>query len=296
MTGARITALLAILSGVALAGTGTVPPPREALVRGGYTVLAGDFHVHGFPDGIPPWDSAREARRRRLDAIALTSHNSMVGWWLWTHAPWMQADARGVIVMPGEELTSVWYHMAIVGLSQTVPWHQPMAASAAAAQAQGAVAILAHPGGTKQSRVMTDDALRSLDGIEVAHPAMEHDERARAGFLRNYQRAIALKSKTAAIGSSDFHYFAPIGLCRTYLFVREPTADGILEAIREARTVACDARGNTYGPAGLASMVSDRCREDASLPPAGDSRLSRAGTWLAWAGLLGMVIAGASDR
>lgn len=296
MTRVRILALAAILSGIICGLSTQASIARVPLTSGPYTVLTGDFHVHSFPDGLPAWEAVREAERRRLDVIALTSHNSMVSWWLWTHAPWIPPAARDVLVLPGEELTSVGYHMTLVGLSQTVDWRQPMAASAAAAHAQGAVAILAHPSGQDLARVMTDDGLRGLDGIEVAHPGMETDTHVRAEFLANYRRALAVNPRTAAIGSSDFHYFAPVGVCRTYLFVREASANGILEAIREGRTAACDGAGHTYGPPAFASVVRDRCHEDASLPPGEDTRVSRAGTWLAWAGLLAMVLAGASDR
>ena len=95
----RVLALVAVIAGLALAGTAARPPRPAPMTAAGYTVLAGDFHVHGFPDGLPPWDSAREARRRRLDVIALTSHNSMRGWWMWTHAPWAAGDSGDPIVL-----------------------------------------------------------------------------------------------------------------------------------------------------------------------------------------------------
>jgi hypothetical protein len=276
----------------------TVPAtlPADAITAGGYRVLAGDFHVHGFPDGLPSWDAADEARRRGLEVIALTSHNSLRGWWLWTHAPWRKEKAGDPLVLPGEELTAVGYHLAIVGLHQAIPWHQPLAAAVAAAHAQGAVAILAHPGGAVVTRVVGDDGLRLVDGVEVAHPEMEISEDARRDFARVYSRATALKRNTAAIGSSDFHYMAPIGVCRTYVFVREATSYGVLEAIRAARTVACDARGLTYGPPELAPLVAERCRADAERPPADTGPRSRIATLLVWGGLLGLVLAGAADR
>jgi hypothetical protein len=291
----RLLAAIAVLTGIGLGATADDAAPRDRAMAGGYTVLAGDFHVHSFPDGLPPWDAVREARRRRLDTVALTSHNSLFSWWMWRHAPGRAGDARGLVVLPGEELTSAGYHMAIVGLSQRIAWRQPIPAAIAAAHAQGAVGILSHPSGRGFRRDITDEGLAAVDGIEVAHPLMEVSEHARQDFPRFFARAIALKPKTAAIGSSDFHYFAPVGLCRTYLFVREPTAAGVLDALRAARTVACDALGHAYGPADLVPLVAARCRDDAAAPPVGDTRTAAAGTVLAWAGLLVLVLAGASD-
>ncbi len=286
-----------VLAGVVAAGIllGAVQrdAPRSPLTWKGYTVLAGDFHVHGTPDGIPPWDAVREARRRRLDIVALTSHNAMTGWWLWRHLPWTPPD--DVIVLPGEELTSVGFHLAIVGLTDTIDWRQTAAAAAEAAHAQGAVAILAHPAGDSFWKHISDADLRAMDGVEVSHPQQELSRNARRDFQAVYRRVIAMKPRIAAIGSSDFHYIAPIGLCRTYVFVTQATPDGVLEALRSARTVACDARGQTEGPPDLAPAVIDRCREDAGAGPAGDTFAARAGAILTWTALVALVLLGAAD-
>lgn len=287
----RRLAIVSVIAGVAIGGA-TPAPPREApIVRDGYTVLAGDFHVHGFPDGLPPWDTVREARQRHLDVISLNGHNSLNLWRLWKHAPWVPSASGELIVLPGEELTAVGYHMAIVGLTREIPWRQPMAAAAAAAHAQHAVAILAHPSKDTFGRTTDEDDLRFLDGIEVAYPGMEVSEDTRREMLRVYRRAVELHPGMAAIGSSDFHYLASIGLCRTYVFAREATGAGVLEALRAGRTAACDARGQIYGPAALTAIVAERCRLDALGPTSADAWTARAGRWLAWCGLLALIVA-----
>lgn len=291
MTRARLLTVAVFLAGVWMGG---IDDPRETQpprTRGGYTVLAADFHVHSFPDGLPPWDVAREARRRRLDAVALTSHNSTRAWWLWTHAPWIPAGAAGLIVLPGEELTGVGYHMAVVGITNAVDWRQPIEASIAAVHAGNGVAIVAHPLGVFASQ-LTDAALQAADGVEVAHPAMEMGEQNRRDFLSVYARASKTHPSIAAIGSSDFHYVHPIGGCRTYVFAREATPAGVLEALRAGRTVACDLRGNTYGPPALTALVAGDCRSDAAAAPAGESAPQRAGVALAWLSLLALVLLG----
>jgi hypothetical protein len=279
---------MALAVGIALGGV-RGDSPASPMTAGAYTVLTADLHVHGWPDGIPPWDAVREAARRRLDVIALTSHNSLRGWWLWSHAPWRPDN--GVLVLPGEELTSVGYHMALVGITTPVDWRQPAAAAAKAAHAQGGVAILAHPADRVFGRLVTARDLAALDGLEVAHPGGKGEGK----YGETFAYARAVNPGVAAIGSSDFHYFAPIGLCRTYVFVRTPDAAGVLDAIRAGRTVACDGSGRTLGPAELAGFVRERCRTDAALPPVGDSRLSRAGAALSWIALLAFVLAGCGD-
>jgi hypothetical protein len=292
LTRLRRAASAVVALGLGLSSLGPATAPVAPQHAAGFTVLAGDFHVHSYPDGLPAWEAAREARRRRLDVIALTSHNSMIGWWLWTHRP-LPVDAGGLLVLPGEELTSVGYHAALVSISRTVGWHHTIAEAAAAVHAQGGAAILAHPSGRNLSRVVTDAALRAVDGVEVAHPGMETSPRVQREFRDTYSRARALDASTAAIGSSDFHYFAPVGASRTYLFAREFTADAVVEAIRAGRTVACDGHGRVYGTAELARLVADRCRVEQAASPEGETRLTRLASALVWAGVLGLVVAGA---
>jgi PHP-associated len=253
--------------------------------RGGFTVVAADFHVHSFPgDGVlPVWDVAREARRFRLDVIALTNHNQMHSWELWLRVPHVQGTA---IVIPGDEVTSGHYHMVAVGLSYPIDWDQPAAAAARAVQAQGGVAIAAHPIG-RFSDGIDAEALRALDGIEAAHPVMELSANDARDLQQAFARAVSIHPAIAAIGSSDFHFFAPIGLCRTFVFATAPTEDAVLDAIRHGRTVACDARGQLHGSSALAAIVQDDCRAAAAAPAvSAHPRIEHAATALAWIGLV----------
>ena len=286
----RLAALAGVCLGGLLGGVAPQPSPRAPAAAGEYTILSADFHVHSFPDGLPPWDVAREARRRGLDAIALTSHNSMFSWWLWRHAPSSVTGAGGVIVLPGEELTAARFHMALVGIARPVPWGDSVEAAAAETHAQGGVAILAHP--TAEYAAGVDaGAFRSLDGIEAAHPAMETDARTAAELAAAYARAKAAHPGIAAIGSSDFHYVRPIGLCRTYVFARAATAAGLIEAVRGGRTVACDAEGRVHGPPELAGIVEADCDRVARRGvPNGPA--ARTGTALLWLSLLALVLLG----
>ena len=293
MSGPRLIAILAVLGGLTLAGTADPLPSRPRVMKAGYVVLTADFHVHSFPgDGsLPPWDIAVEARRRRLDAVALTNHNSMHSWRL---ARWLSLTDRagGAMLIPGEELTAVGFHLALVGITQPVGWRQTAASAAATVHAMRGVAIAAHP--HKKSWPSLDDAaLAALDGVEVAHPSIHVWEDSRRDLMAFYDRARRVHPSIAAIGSSDFHHHAPLGLDRTYVFARTATPAGILDAIRDGRTVACDGRGETYGPPELVEMMREDCRRDATAPPDGETPIDRAGMWLVWTGLVALVVLGA---
>jgi hypothetical protein len=77
-----------------------------------------------------------------------------------------------------------------------------------------------------------------------------------------------------------------LGLCRTFVFAREVSERGVLEAIRDGRTVVVDSQGHPQGRADLLPLVAGSI---AAQPPA-LPRL-RFGGVCAWLGLLGLVIA-----
>lgn len=273
------------LLGVAVAvGTAADERPSRAVPRSGeYWILAGDFHVHAGPgDGtLLPWDLRTEARRAGLDVIAATNHNTTLAgrlaeWW------GRQFPRDAPIVIAGEEITSPDYHLAAVGVRETVsPW-QPAASAIDAIHAQGGVAIAAHPA-REYWPGYPEAALSRLDGAEVANDPRPIPRADAAAFMR---RALALNADVAAIGSSDFHGWSKMGNSRTYLFVRERSASGVLDAIRNGRTVAESEDGTLLGPADLVRAVQAN-------RPAGRSDGNRGWRWLslacAWIGVLGLL-------
>ena len=283
-----------ILGGLLLSMTADSPEERRPVEKAGYTVLAIDFHVHSFPgDGVlPPWDIAVEARRRRLVAVALTNHNSNLSWRLAQRLSGIVP--HGAMLIPGVELTSKGYHLAVIGVTTPIEWRQPAASAAVAAHAAGGVAIAAHP--SKRTWPSFDDAaLAALDGVEVAHPIVHIWDASRRELAAFYPRALRVHPSIAAIGSTDFHHLAPLGLSRTYVFARPATQAGILDAVRAGRTVACDGLGEAHGPPELVAMTREDCRHDATAPPLGETPVTRAGTWLVWIGLVALVVLGAND-
>jgi hypothetical protein len=289
----RLLAGLVVLGGLSLSMTADSPGQHRPEEKAGYAVLAVDFHVHSFPgDGLlPPWEIAMEARRRGLDAVALTNHNSTHSWRL---TQWLSGivPLTGAMLIPGEELTSNGYHLAVVGVTAPLDWRQPAAAAAAAAHEAGGIAIAAHPN-RRTWRSFDDAALLALDGVEVAHPSAHVWPDSRRDLAAFYERALRVHPSIAAIGSTDFHHLAPLGLGRTFVFARPATPAGILDAVRAGRTVACDGRGEAYGPPELVTMTREDCRRAATAPPEGETPLNRAGTWLVWIGVVALVVLGA---
>jgi predicted metal-dependent phosphoesterase TrpH len=282
VTKAGIAGAIIVAAGLVTASSANPVPAPVVRTFGDERILAVDLHVHAQPgDGaLLPWDLAREARRRGLDAIAITNHNQMIGVY---HTRPLDTPF-GVLLIPGEEVTTPYVHIAAIGLNHAVDWRGTIPEIAAAIHAQGGVAIAAHPA-EAQRAPWTDEAFRAVDGVEAAHPIMFSGRRARAEIASAYAQAVAAHAGIAAIGSSDDHTAEPLGFCRTYVFTRTFTQDGILDAIRRGRTVACDAAGTTHGPADLVPVVRDACRADIRASQRTPAR-ARAATGVVWAGLL----------
>jgi hypothetical protein len=238
MRGARRIAWVGLLIAIALSTFTDTIPPRQPIVVDGYQVLSGDFHVHAFvgDGGIPPWMLQRQAARAGLDVIAITNHNQTLAGRL---GRWAASASDGPLVLVGEEITGRTFHLIAVGIEQPVNWDQPARAAIDDIHAQGGVAIAAHPlYGFAEG--YDETALAELDGLEAAHPDSLAPEIG-VQFEEFYQRAMVRNPEVAAIGSSDFHTNGPLGLCRTYLLVRERSQAGVLDAIRAGRTVGrCD--------------------------------------------------------
>jgi len=247
-------------------------PDRAPAQWQGRQVVVADLHVHSFlGDGaIAPWNLGREARRRGLDAIAITNHNQIFAS---RFGRWLSRRLDGAMILTGEEVTNPGHHVVAVGIDRTVGWDGSAAEIIDAIHAGGGVAIAAHP-----ERVywpaFDARALTALDGVERFHPSIYVRPTGRQELAAFARSAAGVRSRPLAeIGSSDFHALALLGECRTFVLARESSEAGVLEAIREGQTVA--------------HAAGDPVPAFASVPA--EPRLG-AGAVLVWLGLLGWLL------
>lgn len=271
------TLTASFVAALALGTVADVPKPSVARQVGGYHMLAADFHVHGFPftwSTLSPWDTVIEARYQGLDVLTMTPHQHV---WAGKLGRWFAQRLDRPLVIVGQEIVSRQYHMIAAGISRTVPGTLPAARAIEEVHRQGGVAIAAHPYGNTWM-AYDDEALRTLDGSEIVRPEAQHDERMAAEL-----RGFFGRGSLAAIGSSDYHGFGLLGYCRTYVFARARTADAVIDAVREGRTVVFD-RDRAYGDPELiqlASGIPELQRDIPQLPAPGAARLfSRLATLL----------------
>lgn len=283
----RLASVILLVAGLVLGSAADRDPSRPLLRAGDYWLLSGDFHVHASPgDGaLAPWMLRREAARAGLDVIAVTNHNqSFTG-----RLAGRISDADdGPLMIAGEEITNPQYHMIAVGIERTVRGASVSAVEAIAdVHAQGGVAIAAHPS-PRYHAYDDDGVVAMLDGAEAAHSDVHRDQVFRANIAAFFERARRVNPDIAAIGSSDFHVMPPVmGRCRTYLFVRERTKAGVLDAIRSGRTIAVDGDGRLQGDPSLIQLLGDARPAGRADANPGWRRLSVA---MAWLGALALIV------
>lgn len=231
-----VTLPIAFLCGALSDVSHRQPPMRYR----GYWVLIADLHVHTFPlsaSTLAPWDVAMEAQRQGLHAIAITGHNETISGKV---GRWFARRFGGPIVLAGEEVHGPQFHLIAAGIQSTISWRLTARQAIDEIHRQGGVAIAAHP--TDAVPFLKDGAIDLLDGAEILQPVAYAGEQYAAAIEDFYRR-----SHAAAIGSSDYHGLGPLGFCRTLVFAKEPTEQGLLEAIRAHRTVVFDRRRGVYG-------------------------------------------------
>jgi hypothetical protein len=235
MRGIRLFAAGLLAAGLALGTVTDRVPVRQRITVGGYDVLSGDFHVHTFvgDGGMAPWMLQKQAARVGLDVIAITNHNQTLAGRL---GRWAARDPDGPLMLVGEEVTGRNFHLIAVGIEQPVNWDQPARSAIADVHAQGGVAIAAHPL-RGYAEGYDEEALAAVDGLEAAYSDPVAPALARQ-IDEFSHRTLARNPEVAVIGSTDFHTDGPLGRCRTHLLVREHSKAGVLEAIRDGRTVA----------------------------------------------------------
>lgn len=264
-------------------------PEKTTIKRGEYLVLQGDLHVHTrFSDGfLSPFSVVLEARRKELDLVAVTEHNMVVPGRL---ARWFSKLTGGPIVLVGQEVTTKSFHLIAVGIERAIPARKGLKAALDAVHAQNGVAIAAHP--VSRFWAEFDPLAKELDGAEVVHPIALRPQTDGGNWrwkemVDFYERYPHL----TAIGSSDYHFFASLGVVRTLIFVKEATPEAAMDALKKGHTVAIGPNGQMFGDADLIDLLTDDPvpAHDPTTYPARSAfdAVSRA---IAWAGVLALIL------
>lgn len=223
--------------------------------RGGYEIIEADFHAHSHAgDGmLSPFGLVFLARQKGLRALAITDHNQIFGA---KAGRWFSQLIGGPTVLVGEEITAPGFHMIGLGLHERIAWQQSAAEAIEAIHRQGGLAIAAHPG--RKYQPAFGPVITELDGAEIMHPLV-YASSDRAKQLQDfYEQSRVNGDVLTAMGSSDYHWFNSLGLCRTYVFARSANETDILDALRAGRTVVYNREGRAFGKPELTRLLTEQ--------------------------------------
>ena len=189
-----------------------------------------DFHVHSMYSSdsiITQKDLVFFAKKRSLDALAITDHNQVDG-------ALSLAEKTDVLIIPGIEVSTQSGHVVGLNVNKNIPKGLSVNETVDCIHDAGGLAVACHPfawfkGSLKKNINEKFDAIETINSS--AFP-----------FLRCKKKSVELAKKfnLAQIAGTDAHNPQSIGLAYT-LLEADLTIDSILQAILEKR---CQVFGN----------------------------------------------------
>ena len=195
-------------------------------------MLSAELHCHSAlsHDGRDPVERILEqAAAVGLDVLAVTDHDAI------------EASLRAVelapdydlIGVPGLEVTTREGHILALGVREVVPAGLPYGETLDRIRALGGIAVIPHPFQKSRSGVgvnVSDAELAEADAIEV------YNSRLLTGRGNRRARRFAEAHDMPMIAGSDAHIAEMVGQAVTLVDPDQPTAAGIVEAVRDGRT------------------------------------------------------------
>ncbi len=201
--------------------------------HGGGRWLRGNLHAHTtHSDGkFPLQELVRNYEAAGYDFLVITDHNHLT--------PLDDIDAN-IVVFLGCEISSDKGHIVAVNLREPVPAGTPSQAAIDAINAQGGLAILAHPNwGENFCHWQQDDlaSLRDYAGIEVFNGNILRDIGSPLASDR-WDMLLSRGIRCWGYGVDDTHNELDLANGWTMVLADDKTPDNILQGLREGRCYA----------------------------------------------------------
>jgi plastocyanin len=206
----------------------------------------GDCHVHSLYSGgqLPPEKLAAEARAAGLDFLFATEHNTAEG-----RDVWARLDSSDLMVLFGQEVVTHTGHWLALGLDtkHVVGWDYGvrdalLKQQLADVHRQGGLCVAAHPHAPYPAGMFAFP-YEGFDLVEVWNGEWSSDlwwqannEAALAEWGRTLASTVHEGRWRPAIGNSDTHLEAQIGIPHTVVAAEALTPPAILAALRAGRT------------------------------------------------------------
>jgi predicted metal-dependent phosphoesterase TrpH len=185
--------------------------------------IKADLHVHttySKDSLITPKDLIYFAKKRGLDAVAVTDHNQLEG-------ARKIAKETDFLIIPGMEVSSRDGHIVALNVQELIPRGLSAIETVERIHKAGGVAIACHPY-VYFKGCLRDNVCATFDAIEVIN--------ARAfPFKSSVKKAeeSAQKLGLSRVAGTDAHYGPQIGYAYTVIEAAEPSVEAITKAIVE---------------------------------------------------------------
>jgi hypothetical protein len=221
----------------------------------------GDLHLHTVhSDGrYRPSELVAVARETGLDFIASTDHNTNAA-----NAEWSATGADGLVVIPGEEVTTRHGHWLAIGLPpggwvdwRYAPRDQMFAGHAQSVRRTGGIVVAAHPAVPVPGSAW-EFGYREVDAVEVWNGTWNLDDEV---SLRIWQRLLRRGRRIAAVAGSDSHGpHQRVGSPHTVVHACALTTAELLDGLRRGRSYLAESTGVTVNVQAWA-QVAGRTRQ-----------------------------------
>ena len=183
--------------------------------------IKADLHVHttySKDSLITPKDLIYYAKKRGLNAVAVTDHNELEG-------AYKIAKETDFLVIPGMEVTSSDGHIVALNVHELIPRGYSAVETVERIHEAGGVAIACHPY-VYFKGCLREKVSKTFDAIEVIN--------ARAFPFKNSVKKAeeaAARLKLTRVAGTDAHYGPQIGYGFTVIEALEPSVESIAKAI-----------------------------------------------------------------
>ena len=190
--------------------------------------IRADLHVHTIYSKdslITPKDLVYYAKKRGLNAVAVTDHNQLDG-------AYKIAKETDFLIIPGMEVSSSDGHIVALNVSELIPRGLSAVETVERIHGAGGVAIACHPFVLFKG-CLKESVCETFDAVEIVN--------ARAfPFKRSIKKATqtAERLKLSRVGGTDAHYGPQIGYGYTVIEASEPNVEAITKAIVEGHCQA----------------------------------------------------------
>ena len=187
-----------------------------------------DLHVHTYyshDSTITPKELVTFAKKRGLDAVAVTDHDTIEG------ALRISLHER-FLVVPGIEVATKDGHVLGLNMHERVPSMQDVHTTIQKIHEAGGIAIAAHPTALYRGK-LRNHLTQEFDAIEVINASSIP-----FNFSNRINRTLAEGLNLPQTGGSDAHYAPEIGMAFAKVEA-DPEKEEIIAAIKNGKTIAC---------------------------------------------------------